>query len=117
MLTRALFSNARHFRSLVRRAPGNPDGPHGRPARAWWCAIFAVVCLVFPVAGAEPPAASVAMSKDLRKRGWSFVGPTTLYAFMQAMGMVNDHLEGCPARQGCEAARARFTRPIVKRNV
>ena len=38
---------------------------------------------------------SVAMSKDLKKRGWSFVGPTTLYAFMQAMGLVNDHIEGC----------------------
>ena len=38
---------------------------------------------------------SVAMSKDLKKRGWSFVGPTTMYAFMQAMGLVNDHIEGC----------------------
>ncbi len=41
---------------------------------------------------------SVALSKDLKKRGWSFVGPTTVYAFMQAMGMVNDHLKGCAAR-------------------
>ena len=40
--------------------------------------------------------ASMALSKDLKKRGWSFVGPTTLYAFMQAMGLVNDHLVGCP---------------------
>jgi len=38
---------------------------------------------------------SLAMSKDLKKRGWSFVGPTTMYAFMQAMGLVNDHIEGC----------------------
>ena len=38
---------------------------------------------------------SIAMSKDLKQRGWSFVGPTTMYAFMQAMGMVNDHIEGC----------------------
>lgn len=38
---------------------------------------------------------SVAMSKDLKRRGWSFVGPTTVYAFMQAMGLVNDHIEGC----------------------
>ncbi|MEY4174826.1 MAG: hypothetical protein RI900_1991, partial [Actinomycetota bacterium] len=38
---------------------------------------------------------SVAMSKALKKRGWSFVGPTTVYAFMQAMGLVNDHIEGC----------------------
>ena len=41
---------------------------------------------------------SIALSKDLRKRGWSFVGPTTMYAFMQAMGLVNDHVEGCAAR-------------------
>ena len=38
---------------------------------------------------------SIAMSKDLKKRGWSFVGPTTMYAFMQAMGLVNDHIAGC----------------------
>lgn len=42
---------------------------------------------------------STAISKDLKKRGWSFVGPTTLYAFMQAMGLVNDHLEGCICRK------------------
>ena len=47
---------------------------------------------------------SVAMSKDLKKRGWSFVGPTTVYAFMQAMGLVNDHLEGCHARAQAAAA-------------
>jgi DNA-3-methyladenine glycosylase I len=50
-------------------------------------------------------AESVALSKDLRKRGWTFVGPTTLYAFMQAMGLVNDHLAGCAMRQRAEAAR------------
>ncbi|MBS0444539.1 MAG: DNA-3-methyladenine glycosylase I [Proteobacteria bacterium] len=49
---------------------------------------------------------SVAMSKDLKKRGWSFVGPTTVYAFMQAMGLVNDHLEGCHARAQALDARA-----------
>ena len=49
---------------------------------------------------------SIALSRDLRKRGWTFVGPTTLYAFMQAMGLVNDHLEGCAARtRALEAAR------------
>ena len=41
---------------------------------------------------------SIALSRDLRKRGWTFVGPTTLYAFMQAMGLVNDHVEGCVSR-------------------
>jgi len=45
---------------------------------------------------------SIAMSKDLKKRGWSFVGPTTVYAFMQAMGLVNDHLDGCHVRANAE---------------
>ncbi|RYG13794.1 MAG: DNA-3-methyladenine glycosylase I [Burkholderiales bacterium] len=54
---------------------------------------------------------SVALSKDLRKRGWSFVGPTTLYAFMQAMGLVNDHIEGCASRDAALAARANFELP------
>ena len=49
--------------------------------------------------------ASTALSKDLKRRGWAFVGPTTVYAFMQAMGLVNDHLAGCHARDVCEAAR------------
>ena len=43
--------------------------------------------------------ASIALSKALRQRGWSFVGPTTAYAFMQAMGLVNDHVEGCAIRE------------------
>ncbi len=54
---------------------------------------------------------STAISKDLKKRGWSFVGPTTVYAFMQAMGMVNDHIEGCYVRDEVEALRHRFKRP------
>ncbi|MEM9296084.1 MAG: DNA-3-methyladenine glycosylase I [Planctomycetota bacterium] len=54
---------------------------------------------------------SVAMSKDLKKRGWKFVGPTTVYAFMQAMGLVNDHLDSCPWREIVEAERASFHRP------
>lgn len=57
---------------------------------------------------------STAISKDLKKRGWSFVGPTTVYAFMQAMGMVNDHLEGCHHRQIIEEKRAAFKRPTPK---
>jgi len=56
-------------------------------------------------------AVSVRLSKDLKKRGWSFVGPTTVYAFMQAMGLVNDHLEGCTCRAEVEAARNAFKRP------
>ena len=55
--------------------------------------------------------ASVALSKDLKKRGWSFVGPTTMYAFMQAMGLVNDHIEGCASRQKALDARSAFTPP------
>ena len=54
---------------------------------------------------------SIALSRDLKKRGWTFVGPTTVYAFMQAMGLVNDHLEGCAVREKAEAARLRFRRP------
>lgn len=62
--------------------------------------------------GAMPSTAtSAALSKDLKRRGWSFVGPTTLYAFMQAMGLVNDHLEGCHARDAALRARAAFKKP------
>jgi DNA-3-methyladenine glycosylase I len=54
---------------------------------------------------------SIALSKELKKRGWSFVGPTTVYAFMQAMGLVNDHLAGCLARPIAEARRSELLRP------
>jgi len=54
---------------------------------------------------------SQALSKDLKKRGWKFFGPTTAYAFMQATGMVNDHIEGCAFRNIIEKARGNFTRP------
>ena len=56
-------------------------------------------------------AVSTAISKDLKKRGWSFVGPTTVYAFMQAMGLVNDHVVGCYCRPEIEETRAAFERP------
>lgn len=52
--------------------------------------------------------ASIALSKELKKRQWSFVGPTTVYAFMQAVGIVNDHLHDCPARRECERERRAF---------
>lgn len=55
--------------------------------------------------------ASTRLSKDLKKRGWTFVGPTTVYAFMQAMGMVNDHIEGCHCRPLIEKQRLEFVRP------
>lgn len=54
---------------------------------------------------------SVRLSKDLKKRGWTFVGPTTIYAFMQAMGLVNDHLEGCYWRDSVEKMRNDLVRP------
>lgn len=54
---------------------------------------------------------SHALAKELKRRGFSFVGPTTLYAFMQAVGMVNDHVEGCADRDAVEAARNAFARP------
>ena len=54
---------------------------------------------------------SRALAKELRLRGWTFVGPTTVYAFMQAMGLVDDHLEGCASRPRVEAARAALVRP------
>jgi DNA-3-methyladenine glycosylase I len=66
-----------------------PD-PTSRPKKLTWEALKAMA--------ATPE--STALSKDLRKRGWSFVGPTTMYAFMQAMGLVNDHLHGCAFRNG-----------------
>jgi DNA-3-methyladenine glycosylase I len=54
---------------------------------------------------------SAALSKDLRRRGWTFVGPTTMYAFMQAVGIVNDHLDGCSVRDQVERERRAFKRP------
>lgn len=76
-------------------------GPDQRPQHADWASLSAL---------ASTPT-STRISKELKKRGWSFVGPTTVYAFMQAMGMVNDHVEGCACRSQVEAARAAFTRP------
>jgi DNA-3-methyladenine glycosylase I len=72
-----------------------------RPARLTWEVLRAL----------STSPASIAMSKDLKKRGWTFVGPTTVYAFMQAMGLVNDHLEGCYVRVTCERERKQLKRP------
>lgn len=65
---------------------------------------------------AEPQTASTseaskALAKELKKRGWKFVGPTTVYAFMQAMGLINDHAEGCVFRDEVKKAREKFIRP------
>jgi DNA-3-methyladenine glycosylase I len=76
-------------------------GPRDRPKRVTKAALMKLT---------KTPA-STALSKDLKRRGWSFVGPTTAYAFMQAMGLVNDHLEGCHARPVVERARRALKRP------
>lgn len=60
---------------------------------------------------ASTSTASVALSKELKKRGWKFVGPTTVYAFMQAMGLINDHVEECVYRSKVEKERRKFERP------
>lgn len=58
---------------------------------------------------------SVALSKDLKKLGWKFVGPTTVYAFMQAMGLVDDHIDACIIRKKVERARKSFEKPARRR--
>jgi len=75
--------------------------PADRPKRLTWPVLLTM---------ATTPA-STALGKDLKKRGFTFVGPTTAYAFMQAMGLVNDHVEGCAVRDRAERARSRFRRP------
>ena len=57
---------------------------------------------------------SVRLSKELKRRGWTFVGPTTMYALMQAMGVVNDHVHGCGTRGAAEDERTRLARPRKK---
>jgi len=57
---------------------------------------------------------SQALSKDLKKRGWKFFGPTTAYAFMQAMGLVNDHMQGCDCWLQVECERQKFNKPVIK---
>jgi DNA-3-methyladenine glycosylase I len=96
----AVINNARRARELVKEA--------GSLAAYLWR---------FEPKGAGKPqsastsAESIALSRDLKKRGWKFVGPTTVYAFMQAMGLVNDHAEGCVIRAKAEKARKAFRRP------
>jgi DNA-3-methyladenine glycosylase I len=77
-----------------------PD-PETRPERLTWDVLLGM--------GETPE--SRALAKDLKRRGWRFVGPTTVYAFMQAMGLVNDHLHGCDIREQADLARAEFDRP------
>jgi DNA-3-methyladenine glycosylase I len=96
----AVISNARRARELV--------DAEGSLAAYFW--------RYEPKNAPEPQtvstsAESVALSRDLRKRGWTFVGPTTVYAFMQAMGLVNDHVAGCVVRPAAAAARRKFRKP------
>lgn len=84
----------------ARRFPSEPD-PASRPAT--------VTPETAPTLTQSPE--SVALSKALKKLGFSFVGPTTMYAFMQSMGVVNDHLDGCHHHGASLAARATFVRP------
>ena len=55
---------------------------------------------------------AIALSKELKKRGWKFLGPTTVFAFMQAMGLLNDHSDGCVIRADVDAARKTFAKPV-----
>ena len=75
--------------------------PSSRPARMTRDALLEL---------AQSPE-SRALARELKRRGWSYVGPTTVYAFMQAMGLVNDHVEGCAVRRRVAAARAAFAPP------
>jgi DNA-3-methyladenine glycosylase I len=104
----AVITNARRYADLVRETGSlaahlwgfEPD-PAARPRRLDHATLSSM--------STSPE--SVALSKDLRRRGWAFVGPTTAFAAMEAVGIVNDHLDGCFARAAVEAERARFERP------
>ena len=98
----AVINNAMRARELVER--------EGSLAAFIWRYEPGIKELAQPQTGSTS-AASIALSKELKKQGWKFVGPTTMHAFMQAMGLINDHLEDCVIRSKSEAARKRFKRP------
>lgn len=89
------------FGTLARYFWSFEPTPEERPATVDWETL---------IANPTTPA-SVRLSKDLKKRGWTFVGPTSVYAFMQAMGLVNDHVEGCFCREEAQARRNLLERP------
>ncbi|WP_105426552.1 DNA-3-methyladenine glycosylase I [Neorhizobium tomejilense] len=91
----------REFGSLAKFFWSFEPGPHQRPE---------LMDLATLRANPTTPV-SVTLSKALKKRGWTFVGPTTVYAFMQAMGMVNDHLDGCFCQREVDELRLKFRRP------
>ena len=98
----AVINNARHARELVEQEGSlaafiwryEPDGKQRAKPQS-----------------ASTSAQSITLSTDLKKRGWKFVGPTTVYAFMQTMGLINDHVEDCVIRAKVERARKSFKRP------
>ena len=98
----AVINNARRAEALVER--------EGSLAAFLWRFEPDAKALAKPQTTSTSPAAT-ALSKELKKQGWTFVGPTTVYAFMQAMGLINDHVEDCVIRATVERARRRFTRP------
>ena len=98
----AVINNARRAQALVAEA--------GSLATFVWRFEPPAEELAKPQTVSTIPAA-IALSKALKARGWAFVGPTTVYAFMQAMGLVNDHAKGCAIREEVERARAAFGRP------
>jgi DNA-3-methyladenine glycosylase I len=98
----AVINNARQARKLVER--------EGSLAAFVWRYEPDPKDLGEPQTASTSPE-SVALSKDLKKLGWKFVGPTTVYAFMQAMGLINDHVADCVIRVKVERARKRFLRP------
>jgi len=98
----AVINNARRARELIDR--------EGSLAAFLWRYEPDPRALAAPQT-ATTSAESVALSKALKKQGWKFVGPTTVYAFMQAMGLINDHVEDCVTRAKVERARERFKRP------
>jgi DNA-3-methyladenine glycosylase I len=104
----SVINNAKRARALVDEAGSLArffwrfePGPKERPRRVDYQTLLA---------NTTSPA-SINLSSELKKRGWTFVGPTTVYAFMQAMGLVNDHIEGCHCRAEIETFRRTFKRP------
>ncbi|HVF53710.1 MAG TPA: DNA-3-methyladenine glycosylase I [Actinomycetota bacterium] len=105
----ATINNARRYIELIEEFDSlgayvwsfEPD-ERTRPKRLDWPALTKTTT----------SAEATSMSKDLKSRGWAFVGPTTVYAFMEAMGLVNDHVSACVFRDEVEAERRRFTRPV-----
>lgn len=98
----AVINNARMARNLVAR--------EGSLAAFFWRYEPDPAQLAAPQT-ASTSAEATALSKDLKTLGWKFVGPTTVYAFMQAMGLINDHAEQCVVRDKVAQARGRFARP------